>query len=172
MFVLQDSSCFVHKHRVKWFLLSRDSGLCSRLSNVITSESWLSIKSAHLNGPQCYSIKALISWFICFCQRDQVLFGNTVVQHLVTAFTQHARLFSQKPICLSVCSSHSFLSQTLIVPRTGLCVGEKGGAETDSVCCKYICQLNWSFREQWRICFILLSVNWKGCRSVVRAPSC
>ena len=78
------------------------------------------------------------------CRRDQVLFGNAVVQRLVTGrlHNTRARPLWRLLVYLFVLRIHPFHKRLLwsTGPR-----GEEGqGAKTDSVCCEYICQLSQS----------------------------
>lgn len=136
MFAIKQYYCLVHKHRIKWFLLSRvgkneKPRFCAVFTSIPSFQQNRQLLPAYYQKRSfewstvliCQRTRFLVFWF---CLRDPVLFGNTVVEHLVSEFTQHTQIFSQKPICLSVCSFHSFLQQMLFVPSTVLCVGESG----------------------------------------------
>lgn len=156
----------------KWFFLSSDWGLCVSVSlmsspagpgSISEGNVWTGLRA----NPPRPSLPGLP-----ICRRDQVLFGNTVVQRLVTGrlHNTHARVLSEA--CLFICLFSTFIPFTDVYCGALGFVGRRGRGQRQvlSVANTYVSWTGHS-EQQWD-CFILPSVNWKDCLFAVWVQSC
>lgn len=78
-------------------------------------------------------MKELISWFSRVCWRNQVLFRNIMVKHLVTEFAQHTPNIISKAYLFTCLFFHSFfLTNAYCAKHCALC-GRKSRAKKQSL---------------------------------------
>ena len=133
MVVVKESYGFVPTPEKKWFFSVFTSSPAGP-GSVSEGNVWMGLR-ANPPRPSLPGFAHLPTWSGSVWERCGPTFGNG-------AFTQHTCAHSlwSLLVYLFVLRIHPFHRRLLW--STGLCGEEGRGAETDSVCCKYICQLN------------------------------